>query len=147
VPKPVSDGTEHAAHVLFTELVMCKRDGDIFYAGGRSKDYHRCGAMTSDYVRELVSQLSALLAEYDAERGIKAPPLDGISLARDGDCLQFALSLDGKPAGAGRVTKDVARKAKAFLDEFFDGPKVVSLRRRGAEIAAWMVALMPALGG
>lgn len=133
------------AHVLFTELVICERDGDIFYAGGRSNKYRRTGAMTADYVRALVSGLSQLLAEYEAERGITPPPLDGVELTRDGDVIAFVLSHNGKPHSAGRVTRAAARKAKAWLDEFFDGPNLVRLRRRASDALVWAVLLTPAM--
>lgn len=131
--KKLSDGTEHCAHVLFTELVTCTREGTVFYAGGRSKSYERCGAMTEEYVRQLVASLSQLLAELDAERGTAAPAIDGIKLAKDADGgASFTLTLGGEPAGTGRVTRAVIMKAKAFIDKNFPPDNVVRLKPKRA---------------
>ena len=127
----VTDGTEHGAHVLFTDLVVCERVGDIFHAGGRSANYERRGAMTAEYVRQLVDGLGRLLAEYDAERGcVAAAPIDDIALAAL-PCgqVQFTLKRGIDVAGVGAVTESVAYKAKCFLDTLFDGPNIVRLRR------------------
>lgn len=87
--------------------------------------------MTADYVRALVTNLGKLLAEYDAERG-QSPVFDGIELSQAPDkSIRFALSLKGESAASGAVTEAVARKAKAWLQDTFDPPKVVKLRSAG----------------
>lgn len=138
--KKVIIGAEPCAHVLFTELVTCKREGSVFYAGGRSKDYERCGAMTVDYTRELVAKLGALLAEHDAEAGITvkpAPIIDDIQLARgEGKTIAFEAFADGKKITAGAMTETVARKAKAFLDDLFDPKNVVRFKRHAGVVLA-----------
>lgn len=143
----VTDGTEHHADVLFTELVVCERDGDIFRTAARSKNYQRSGAMTADYVRELVGKLSVLLAEYDAERGATAPPVDDLELTRDGDAITFTLYVKKKVAGQGRVTKAAALKARDWLDDNLPPSKVVKLRRDGAQgsLIALLLALAPVI--
>lgn len=128
----VTDGTEHAAHILFTDLVVCERVGDIFHAGGRSNGYERRGAMTYEYVLALLGGLGHLVAEYEAERGIKRPALDDIMLEPTGNgAIRFTLFRGGVIAGSDTVTQGVGYKAKVFLDTLFDGPKVVRMRKKG----------------
>lgn len=132
MPKKVSDGTEHCAHVLFTELVVCKREGAVFYAGGRSKDYERCGAMTEEYARELHRKLGEEIASLDAERGLAMPAIDDISLAETEGLIEFDLKSGGVTVGKGRVTKTVGKKAKKFLDDLFRPDNVVRLKPKRA---------------
>jgi len=129
VGKKVSDSTEHGAHVLFTELVSCERVGAVFYTKARSNHYERSGAMTVEYVRELVRQLVEKLREYDTETGARQPLVDGITLKRDGDAIAFKLTLAGALFGEGAVTLDVGRKAKAWLDDQFGPGNVVKFRK------------------
>lgn len=144
MPKKLSDGTEHAAHVLFTELVKCEREGDIYYAGGRSRNYERCGAMTREYVEALVAGLTELMAAHDAERGKSPPAVDDIKLTRGpGKSVRFELFAGGKLLGAGAVTEGVARKAKAFLDGLFDPGNVVKFKKRASELILALCLLEP----
>ncbi len=130
--KRISDGSEHGAHVLFTQLIRCEREGSVFYVGARSNNYQRAGAMTLDYTRELVAKLSALLADHDRELGITVPAIDDIALSPCGDLIHFELRTEGKSVGAGAVTRAVAMKAKGFLDQTFPPEgNVVRIRGKG----------------
>lgn len=141
--RKISDGTEHGANVLFDELVHCYRRGTVFYAGGRSKDYQRCGAMTEEYTRELHAKLGALLAELDAERGGRALVFDDVDLTFHEERLDFVLKLNGKEAARGAVTKKAAQKAKRILDGFFAPDNVLKFRRKGVDAIALAICFLP----
>lgn len=141
--RKISDGTEHGANVLFDELVHCYRRGAVFYAGGRSKDYQRCGAMTEEYTRELHAKLGELLAELDAERRGGALVFDDVDLTLRGDRIDFVLKLDGKQAARGTVTKQAAQKAKRILDGFFAPDNILKFRRKGGEAIALALCFLP----
>ena len=112
------------ATFLFDELTICRRDGDIFFAGGESNGYQRYGAMTLTYTRQLVAKLTALLAERDAERG-EEMVFDDLDLKRVGESVTFTLKAKGEAAASGKVTVEVARKARRLLDELLPPPSKI----------------------
>ena len=123
----VSDGAEHAAHVLFDTLVHCELMDGCIHVVGRSKNYERAGVMTLDYARQIHVALGRCLAEA----GDTGPPIDGLKLDVQGEHIRFTLLRDGEPVSTGLVTVDVGNKALKWLEEFKDGPNVQRIRRKG----------------
>lgn len=127
----VSDGTEHDAHVLFTELVRCELVDGVVYVTGQSNNYRRNGAMTLAYTKALYLALGRCLAEAEGETGIEVEDVSLRPPKKPGGDVEFVLmDARGDPIVRGLVSSDAAIKAQRAVGEMLSGPIVVGLKQR-----------------
>lgn len=125
----VTDGTEHAAHVLFTRLVRCELKDGVIHTTGRSNDYERSGVMTIDYARRLWLAMGKCLAESGEETGLIC---DDVELETDEGKIRFTIKADGEVVARGIVTEDGATKAETELRRMLGRERItrLDLKRR-----------------
>lgn len=120
-----SDGTEHGAHVLFTQLIRCELDHGVVYVTGRSNNYERSGAMTIEYTKLLYQALGRCLAEAGIDTGVV---IEGVEIKTEGDKLHFVLKDKVGPCARGVATIGAVQQAVTMAAEAMSGRKVVRLK-------------------
>lgn len=117
----------------YTQFLGVVRKGELFTITARSGGIEHPGTVDYDYVLALMKDLAREVIAYEAEHGIRRPAFNDIGLAVTPEGgIAFTLLRKGKISAAGEVTAEVCEKAKAFLDGFFNGPKVVPIGKRRA---------------